>query len=150
MSQKKIVLKGHKGINGVAEGEAVVSREPISYMMDIGSIWWSDSVMGTNKLSVPDLLGIELTGKVLVFPTSKGGIFSQEHIMDTYSRGLGPVAFVNRRSHPHMVIAGLICGMPMVDRLDKDPLDVIETGDWVKVDGEKGIVEVTKKKKAKK
>jgi hypothetical protein len=33
-----------------------------------------------------------------------------------------------------------------VDRLDQDPVKVIETGDWVKVDAAKGIVEVTKKK----
>jgi len=30
----------------------------------------------------------------------------------------------------------------MVDRLDKNPLEVIKTGDWVKVDGDNGIVEV--------
>lgn len=144
---EKIVLRGHRGVGGVAEGEAVVSMEPISYMMDIGSIWWSDKVMGTNKLSVPDLVGIELTGKVLVFPTSKGGIFSQEHIIDTHSRGIGPVAMVNRRTHPHFLIANIIAGVPTVDRLDKDPLEVIETGDWVKVDGQKGTVEVTKKNK---
>jgi len=143
---KKIVLKGHKGIGGVAEGEAVVSKQPISYMMDIGSVWWSDRVEGTNELSVPSLIGRDLTGKVLVFPTSKGGWFSQQIIMDIYSRGLGPVAFVNRITHPHFAIAAIVTGLPTVDRLDKDPIEIIETGDWVKVDAEKGIVEVTKKK----
>ena len=34
---------------------------------------------------------------------------------------------------------------PSVTDLDRDPLEVIETGDWVKVDGDRGIVEVTKK-----
>jgi hypothetical protein len=29
--------------------------------------------------------------------------------------------------------------------LDKNPLDVINTGDWVKVDADSGIVEITKK-----
>ena len=141
----KIILKGHKGIGGIAEGEAVVSRESISYMMDVGSVWWSDKVEGTNKLSVPDLIGKDLTGKVLVFPTSKGGIFTQQIIMDIYPRGLGPVAFINRRSHPHQVVAAIVSGMVIIDSLDQDPLEVIETGDWVKVDAQKGIVEVTKK-----
>ena len=143
---KKIVLKGHKGIGGVAEGEAVVSQQPISYMMDIGSIWWSDRVEGTNKASVPELIGIELTGKILVFPTAKGGMFSTAHIFDTYGRGLGPKAMVNNRTHPVFALAAIISGMPMIDRLNKDVCKVIETGDWVKVDAEKGIVEVTKKK----
>jgi phosphoenolpyruvate-protein kinase (PTS system EI component) len=35
--------------------------------------------------------------------------------------------------------------IPSVTDLDRDPLDVIETGDWVKVDGDTGTVEVTKK-----
>lgn len=35
---------------------------------------------------------------------------------------------------------------PTVTGLDQDPLDIIETGDWVKVDGDNGIVEITKKK----
>ena len=29
--------------------------------------------------------------------------------------------------------------------LDQDPLQVIETGDWVKVDADNGIVEITKR-----
>jgi hypothetical protein len=36
----------------------------------------------------------------------------------------------------------------MVHRLDKNPLEVISTGDQVKIDGEKGIVEITKKEEA--
>ena len=41
--------------------------------------------------------------------------------------------------------ASIVLDLPTVDGLDKNPLEVIETGDWVKVDAEKGIVEVTKK-----
>jgi uncharacterized protein len=29
--------------------------------------------------------------------------------------------------------------------LDRDPLDVIDTGDWVTVDADRGIVEIIKK-----
>jgi hypothetical protein len=35
---------------------------------------------------------------------------------------------------------------PSVTDLDRDPLEVIETGDWVRVDGDAGLVEITKKK----
>lgn len=33
----------------------------------------------------------------------------------------------------------------VVTELDKDPTEVISSGDWVNVDGDEGIVEVTKK-----
>jgi hypothetical protein len=34
--------------------------------------------------------------------------------------------------------------VPSVTDFDRNPLDVIETGDWVKVDADRGIVEVRK------
>ena len=34
---------------------------------------------------------------------------------------------------------------PAVTDLDQDPLTVIETGDWVEIDGDQGIVKVTKR-----
>jgi hypothetical protein len=36
---------------------------------------------------------------------------------------------------------------PSVTELDQDPLGVIETGDWVRVDGDRGVVEVTKRRR---
>jgi hypothetical protein len=32
---------------------------------------------------------------------------------------------------------------------DRDPISVIETGDWVRVDADRGVVEVTKRTAAK-
>ena len=78
----KIILKGHKGIGGVAEGEALVSQDSISYMSDVGGVF--DTPMTakvTNKVSLPELYGQSLANKVLVFPTGKGGIFSSALIM---------------------------------------------------------------------
>jgi hypothetical protein len=34
---------------------------------------------------------------------------------------------------------------PAITDLDSDPLKIISSGDWVKVDADKGIVEVTKR-----
>ena len=38
-----------------------------------------------------------------------------------------------------------MANIPMVDKLDKDPLQVIETGDHVKLNADEGMVEVVKK-----
>ena len=35
----KIILKGHKGIGGTAEGEALVCQEPVNLMADTGNVW---------------------------------------------------------------------------------------------------------------
>ena len=48
------------------------------------------------------------------------------------------------KAEPIIALAAITADIPMVDRLDKNPLEVIETGDYVKVDATKGVVEVTK------
>jgi uncharacterized protein len=142
----KIILKGHTGIGGVAEGEALVSSAPLSYMSDVGGIWFgSGDPIVTNKYSLPEWLGKNLAGKVLVFPTGKGGIFSTAIILGLVNKGLGPKAMINVRTHPVFALASIIADIPTVDCLDKNPIEVIHTGDWVKVDAENGIVEVTRK-----
>jgi predicted aconitase with swiveling domain len=44
-----------------------------------------------------------------------------------------------------VALGAVVVRAPAVTDLDQDPLGLIEDGDWVKVDGDNGIVEVTKK-----
>jgi predicted aconitase with swiveling domain len=144
---EKLILKGHKGIGGTAEGEALVSKNALSYIFDVGGIWDEPmSAKVTNKQEMPDWYGEDLAGKVLVFPTGRGGIFSTAMLMGLAKKGLGPKAMINIKTHPVFAYASIVLDIPTVDRLDKNPCEVIETGDWVKVDAQKGLVEVTKKK----
>jgi uncharacterized protein len=143
----KIILKGHKGIGGTAEGEALVCQEPINLMADAGNVWadLTDTTF-TNRVGTPSAYGQSFAGKVLVFPTGKGGIFSSNIVMDVATVGCAPKAIVNLRTHPVWAALAIALDIPLVDRLDRDPCTVIETGDYVKVDASKGVVEVTKKK----
>ena len=146
MVENKIVLKGHKGIGGIAEGEALVCQEPINLMADTGNCWSDPSdATFTNILGTPSVFGKSLKDKVLVFPTGKGGIFSSNILMDMKTAGTTPKAIVNTQAHPVWVALCIELGFPLIDRLDQNPCEVIKTGDWVKVDAEKGIVEVTRK-----
>jgi predicted aconitase with swiveling domain len=43
------------------------------------------------------------------------------------------------------VFAAMAAKIPTVTDFDQDPTKVIETGDWVTVNGDTGTVEVTKK-----
>jgi predicted aconitase with swiveling domain len=43
-----------------------------------------------------------------------------------------------------VALGAVVMRIPSITELDQDPLQVIETGDWVKVDADRGIVEVTK------
>ncbi len=144
----KIVLKGHKGIGGTAEGEALVCQEPINLMADTGNVWKDPTDLTlTNKVATPSAYGKTIAGKVLVFPTGKGGIFSTNIMMDAAAAGSVAKAIINTMAHPVWVTMAIVLGIPLVDRLNVNPLEVIETGDWVRVDAQAGTVEVTKKQK---
>ncbi len=143
-----ILLRGHKGIGGIAEGEALVCQEPINLMADTGNVWADlKDVTFTNKVATPSVYGQSFAGKVLVFPTGKGGIFSTNIMMDAATVGSLPKAIINTRTHPVWAAMAIVINIPLVDRLNKNPCEVIETGDWVKVDARKGLVEITKKEK---
>jgi uncharacterized protein len=144
---KKLVLKGHKGIGGVGEGEALVCLEPVNLMADTGNVWKDPAdATFTNKVGTPSVYGKSFKDKVLVFPTGKGGIFSSNIIMDMDTAGTRPKAIVNVKTHPVWAALAIELKIPLVDRLDQNPLEVIATGDWVKVDAQKGTVVITKKK----
>jgi len=136
---KKIVLRGRKVVGGCAEGEALVTTDRISGWGGI------DPRTGTVIETRHQLKGVSFAGKVLVFPGAKGssGWSSQFHIARL--AGMAPVAMVFNEMTTKIALGAVVAHAPSVTDFDRDPLQVIATGDWVKVDGDNGIVEVTKK-----
>ena len=134
-----IVLRGRKVVGGCAEGEALVTKDRISGWGGI------DPRTGTVIETRHELKGISFAGKVLVFPGAKGssGWSSQFHIARL--AGKAPVAMVFNEMTTKIALGAVVAHAPSVTDFDRDPLQVIETGDWVKVDGDNGIVEITKK-----
>jgi predicted aconitase with swiveling domain len=43
----------------------------------------------------------------------------------------------------------VVMRVPSITDLDRDPLELVETGDWVRVDADNGIVEIRKANPAK-
>ena len=140
MAEEKIVLKGRKVIGGVAEGEALVSKRPL---MGWGSVKVKEGM--TVERNHP-LYEVPFKGKVLVFtePRGSGGFVGYGRTKDF---GTNPAAFLYRRGNNLTVFAAMHMEVPTITDFDRDPTEVIETGDVVRVDGDRGIVEVFKKKK---
>lgn len=134
-----LVLRGRKVVGGCAEGEALVTRERISGWGGI------DPRTGTVIETRHELKGISFAGKVLVFPGAKGssGWSSQFHIARL--AGKAPLAMLFNEMTTKIALGAVVTHAPSVTDFDQDPLQLIETGDWVKVDADQGIVEVTKK-----
>lgn len=136
---RKIILKGRKVIGGVAEGEALVSKMPL---MGWGNV---DARGGFTKERNHPLFEVPFKGKVLVFtePRGSGGFVGYGASREF---GTNPAAFLYRKGNNLTVFAAMNMKVPTVTDFDQDPTEVIETGDYVRVDGDKGIVEVTKRR----
>lgn len=134
-----IVLHGRKVVGGCAEGEALVTRERISGWGGI------DPRTGTIIETRHELRGQSFKGKVLVFPGAKGssGWSSQFHIARL--AGAAPLAMLFNEMTTKIALGAVVTHAPAVTGFDRDPLEVIATGDWVKVDGDNGVVEITKR-----
>ena len=134
----KIVLRGRKVVGGRVEGEALVTREGIPGWGGVSPL------QGIITETRHELRGQSFAGKVLVFrgATGSSGWSAMYHI--TRLAGTAPKAMVFNEMTTKVALGAVVMRIPTVTGLDRDPLDVIETGDWVIVDGDAGTVEVRK------
>jgi predicted aconitase with swiveling domain len=136
---KVITLRGRRIVGGCAEGEALVTHETISGWGGI------DPMTGTIIETRHELRGQSFKDKILVFPGAKGSSGWSAAFHMTRLTNSAPKAMIFNIMTTKMALGAVVTRAPSVTDLDQDPLTVIETGDWVKVDGDRGIVEVTKK-----
>jgi predicted aconitase with swiveling domain len=134
-----IVLRGRGIVGGCAEGEALVTRETISGWGGI------DPMTGTIIEMRHELRGQSFKDKVLVFPGAKGSSGWSNAFHMTRLTMSAPLAMVFNQMTTKIALGAVVTRVPAVTELDQNPLSVIETGDWVKVDGDRGVVEITKK-----
>ena len=136
---KKIVLHGRKVVGGCAEGEALVTKDTISGWGGV------DAMQGTIIERRHDLRGQRFTGKILVFPGTKGSSGTSMVFHMTRLKGTAPKALIFNDMTTKAALSAVLLHAPAVTDLDQDPLEIIESGDWVKVDADNGLIEITKK-----
>jgi predicted aconitase with swiveling domain len=133
------VLKCHKIIGGYGEGEALVSHEPICFYL-------TDPKTGIVREKNHELMGKNLAGKVLVFPSGKASSVVQiDGLFKLASHNVAPKALIVKDVETVLVVSAFMVKVPLVDRLEKDPFKVIQSGDFVKVNAEKELVTITKR-----
>jgi predicted aconitase with swiveling domain len=131
-------LKCHKIIGGYGEGEALVSHEPICFYL-------TDPKTGIVREKTHELFGKTISNRVLVFPSGKASSVVQiDGLFKLVKNGLAPKAMIVKDVETVLVVTAFIAQVPLVDKLERDPLEAISTGDFVKVDANRGNVTVTK------
>lgn len=136
---RKIILKGRKMYGGMAEGEALVTKSAL------GGMGVFDTSSGIVIEMGNELINKNVSGKILVFKTGKGSSSWSIWHQALRFTGKSPRAYIVKECNPHTALGAVVLRIPSITDLDQDPTEVISTGDWVKVDADKGLVEITKR-----
>ena len=139
---ESFTLKGRSASKGVAEGEALLTHDAISFLSDISI---TEGIITSPQSKCK---GQSVSGKILIFPTGRGSTADPYGFYMLKKAGKAPKAVINVDANPTTVAGAIISNTPMVYKLDKNPLEIIEAGDHVLVNGNKGTVIITKKGRA--
>jgi len=135
----EIILKGHKVAKGRAQGEALVSKSPISFLGGV------DSDTGIIVEQGHELEGMSVADKILIFPIGKGSTGGSYKIYELACNNKAPRAIINLRADPVVAVGAIMGSIPMMDIPEEDPFEIIKTGDFVEVDADQGLVRVRSK-----
>ncbi len=130
-----MILRGRKIVGGRAEGEALVSVDPVSFY---GGVDPETGVVTERDHAVE---GECVTGRVFVFPTGKGSTVGSYVIYRMKKLGTAPAAIVNLETEAILATGCVISGIPLVDRIGEEALDALKTGMRLRVEADEGIIE---------
>jgi len=130
------VFQGRSICTGMAEGEALVTKQGISFWGGV------DPDTGVITEVGHELYGQEMAGKVLVLPALKGSAGGMWIMIRLAMNKRGPQAIIVPRGDTILVGAVIMGEIPTIDSLPDDVFEMIRSGDRLKVDGTKGTMEV--------
>jgi uncharacterized protein len=136
--ETRITLRGRGVSAGVVEAEALVCPRSIGAFGGLdpktGIIYEYDNV---NR-------GRTIRGKILVLPASKGSNGWSCIFTATRVSGAAPLGWIFTRIDSSAAVATTVLRIPTVADFpaDEDPCSLIRTGDWVRMDGTTGRIEV--------
>ncbi|HWU04553.1 MAG TPA: DUF126 domain-containing protein [Novosphingobium sp.] len=129
------IIHGRCVVPGCIEAEALVTRYTISGWGGV------NPMTGTIIESRHELNGVSFAGKVLVFPGAKGssgwsGIFHMTRLA-----GTAPLALLFNVMTTKAALGAVVLRVPTLTGFDRDPLETIGNGDWLRIDATQGRVE---------
>lgn len=132
-----MIINGRTVSRGKATGPALVSCDPISFLGGV------DPETGKVIEKGHALYGKNIKDTVLIFPGGKGSTVGSYVLYQLKKNGVAPAAIINVKSEPIVAVGAIISGIPMVDRLEQNPIMAIKNGQQVTVSGTDGTVELS-------
>ena len=135
---KNLIIKGRGVIAGIVEGEALVCPNSITGWAGI------DPQTGIIREHGNVNQGRSIRQKILVMPGSKGSNGWSCYFGFALVAGTAPQGWIFTRIDSSAGVASAVLQIPtIVDfKNDQDPVKLIANGNWVRMNGETGEVEI--------
>lgn len=117
-------------------GEVLVLREGFSPRYDL------DRTTGIISRRGHSAEGQSIQDKILVIPTAKGGVAGGWAFFDADHKGFAPRALVFGRLNPVMVQGAVLARLPITEGWSPNALEMLQTGDVVRIDPAQRLIEV--------
>ncbi|RIV82331.1 DUF126 domain-containing protein [Aurantiacibacter xanthus] len=133
-----LVIRGRKVVGGVVEGEALATQQTISGWGGV------NPMKGEVIESRHELRGVSFAGKILVFPGAKGSSGWSAVFHTSRLAGMSPIGMLFTITTTKAALGAVVLRVPSMTDFDIDPVEHIETGDWLRIDADAGEVQVWK------
>jgi len=120
-------LKGRIIYKGKAEGEALVTNQPVSFYGGV------DPNTGVVIEKGHELQGQSVKGKILVFPTGKGSTVGSYTLYRMKKNGTAPAGMINEECETVVAVGAIISEIPCVDKID---MGKIKTGERISLEND--------------
>jgi hypothetical protein len=130
-----MIVKGNKILGGRAvEGEIILQEDNFSFFGDVNR--------ETGMINVGANAGKSFKDKILVFPQSKGSTLAPYVVTDCKRNGVAPKAILCQKADGVVAMVAILADIPTMDQFEEDIVGVVKTGDCVRVDPDKGFIEI--------
>lgn len=132
------LIKCRKISRGKAEGEVIISHDPLSFLGGV------DPDTGIVIDRGHHLYQKNISGKVLVIPSGKGSTVGSYVIFQMAKNNTAPLAIIAKEAEPIIATGTIMASIPMVDHPEEDIHIILADGDLVEVDADAGMIKLKK------
>lgn len=122
------VLSVSRAWGPAVEASVLVMREGFSPRYDLDRLTGIISRIGHSAE------GESIQGRILLIPTSKGGVAGGWAFFDLLHKGIAPAGLVFGKLNPVMVQGAVLARMPISEGWSENLLEVLKTGDRIRLD----------------
>ncbi len=127
-------IKGRIISKGTAKGSVLLSKDPLSFLGGV------DPKTGIVIEKGHSLEGKSIVGKILVFPRGKGSTVGSYILLQLKKNNTAPAGIINLEAEPIIAVGAIISKIPMLDRLEKNPFEVLKDGQEIELNADKGFI----------